>query len=261
MSCPLCNHILYTLSSETALGTKIKVDRCGNCGGIWFDAFELSSIPFYEVNKLAKMSISIRSMSHKKLERKQTSADLHCPKDNHTLEILQSEIKPVGVDSHECPHCHGIWASQKELFTIAHEEQIAFERGDEKVMPTTPSITLASAIAAAFLMLASFVTILSLSIVNENRIKAEELITQRYELPVAPEAVLVVFDTLQPMKASISYGPSILEITSTQEELFPTTSHKLLLGNLKKGSIYTYTITLKDESGKTFTTPRYSFIP
>jgi len=55
MLCPNCNKELKGVRGISHYGSTIKLNQCNNCGGIWFDEWELFSLEEKEVNKLEKI--------------------------------------------------------------------------------------------------------------------------------------------------------------------------------------------------------------
>jgi len=118
MKCPACSHPL----AETRVGN-LRVDVCQDgCGGIWFDAFELSKADD-EAEAVGDVLLQIRF--DKKLQvdflRKRD-----CPRcaDMKLKRHLFNPQSQVEVD--ECPNCGGYWLDHGELAKIrAEKAQIA----------------------------------------------------------------------------------------------------------------------------------------
>lgn len=109
MNCPACASPLVALPVE---GLVVDVCREG-CGGLWFDAFELSKVDQAH-EKLGEALVA--------LDFEPTAAILPnkrpCPK-CPGITMLQHKFspdKPVMVD--ECPNCGGVWLDGGELADI-----------------------------------------------------------------------------------------------------------------------------------------------
>lgn len=256
MHCPSCLHPLHPLTSETTIGTHITLDHCGNCGGTWFDSYELSSLPHHEVVRLAKMTISRHSSSSDHL----SANEWVCPRDNHILSPFDSDTLPASVKFYECPHCHGMWGSMGALSSFAEtmEKKVKTTAVHEKLFPDT-TISLASFLSLLFLFFTTFATLYIFKTVQENRTQAETLVTSRTTIPIDQTVMVLSFRTSLPLTSEISYGPTRLEMKKETITKEPSTFHRITIRNLSANTAYLYTLTLRDASGNSYTTPFYVF--
>jgi Zn-finger nucleic acid-binding protein len=114
MKCPACSNPL----TETQVGT-LRVDICQDgCGGIWFDAFELSRVddedeaagePLLRIQRDERLQVDF-------LRKRE------CPRcaDMKLKRHLFSPKSKVEVD--ECPNCGGYWLDYGELEKIRAEK-------------------------------------------------------------------------------------------------------------------------------------------
>ena len=109
--CPSCD---TDLTEEEFHHTM--VDRCEECGGIYFDAGELESIlkivELYTGTKLKEPDIDT-------LENVEQDRKLRCPADGAIFE--KHEIGGQIIDI--CPECRGIWLDAGELFALKIAEE------------------------------------------------------------------------------------------------------------------------------------------
>lgn len=79
----------------------VLIDRCGSCGGTWFDAEELRGVARgKELEKLAARLPMVRVVS-----------PFRCPRCGH--ECVEGHVADVEVDT--CTQCHGVWLDRGEL--------------------------------------------------------------------------------------------------------------------------------------------------
>jgi len=122
MKCPACDH---RLTSKNAGG--VLVDACeGGCGGLWFDAHELSKLD--EKHEGAGESLlNIRQRAG--TSRAPGAQKLQCPKCTTQTPMLRhfsSATRRVEMD--ECPRCGGHWLDPGELGSIRTEYATDQER-------------------------------------------------------------------------------------------------------------------------------------
>lgn len=108
MKCPKCG----TENMEVFSVRKVAVERCSSCGGIWFDARELSQLLDQDAQYVASLR---RGSVNVQLEGKKG----FCPRDGAELLRVYSSIDhSVILDA--CAECRGIWLDGGEfekLFT------------------------------------------------------------------------------------------------------------------------------------------------
>lgn len=113
MKCPACTKSL----SEVTAGA-VKVDACcEGCGGIWFDAFELSKLD----NASETGGESLLDIGKRANAQSDSLAKRQCPKCMSVtmMQHFYSVKRQVVVD--ECPGCGGFWLDMGELATIRGE--------------------------------------------------------------------------------------------------------------------------------------------
>jgi len=102
--CPCCKEELVLKRIPAHYGRYLEVDQCPQCGGIWFDKFELIAANPYGVDNLITPKTS-----------ENTCSSLGCPVDGTPLEILKDSIIPKDVTIYYCNECNGMWLSAESL--------------------------------------------------------------------------------------------------------------------------------------------------
>ena len=253
MLCPDCNHLLQKLSVTTKEGGRFEVDHCGRCGGTWFDPYEINRIPYHEVVSLSQMTAVPR-------RKFPPAAKQLCPEDNLELFPLSGDAVPKGVRLLSCKKCLGIWASQKDLWEFKkHQEETisAYDMGN-KFFPNL-SVVFVPAVTLLLLLITTFTTISGLQKQKEDRIMAEEIISNLSLSEIAGEAMGVTFETSVPVISEIYLGTSEISLAGIPVSPLPSVSHATIVRGLKRGQTYTYQIAVTDASGKTFRSEYQAF--
>lgn len=253
MHCPICGNILKKLEVSTMGGIKFIIDHCGNCGGTWFDAFELNRVPYHDVVRIAKQTV-LQKQIHSR------PSTLSCPHDHARLELFQSESLPKEVEMYRCHKCGGYWATQKGLEILKDLEQdrvVHYSIKKTKYQSISAIVWPASFLV--LLLVASFVTMTQLKEQQITSSQASGMIANLTVSPITSTAVTVSFQTKEPLSSSISYGKTIFDMKTLPISQSPSLTHGKILIGLYPNSVYIYKITLTDELGKTFTLPENSF--
>lgn len=102
MNCPRCRSAL----SEVKLD-EIVLDRCAQCGGIWFDFAEFERI-------LNRESRAIRELLPRGGAHQQPEEDnLPCPRCSATL--IRMRTAPGSISYHGCLTCYGRWLDGSDI--------------------------------------------------------------------------------------------------------------------------------------------------
>jgi Zn-finger nucleic acid-binding protein len=91
---------------------EVKVDGCGDCGGVWFDQRELSAIARAQAARLPDLEAQFQAGTG--------PAAPHatgCPSCGAALRAFEFPHAP-GIPLHGCETCHGIWVDDGELTAI-----------------------------------------------------------------------------------------------------------------------------------------------
>lgn len=105
MKCPRDGKTL----DEITVG-RFGVDRCEDCGGMWFDRDELEKVKDERDENLSWLDFDLWS-DEEKLKAGGTFVD--CPRDGSPLYQIRYGTSEVMADV--CPKCHGVWLDRDEL--------------------------------------------------------------------------------------------------------------------------------------------------
>lgn len=145
MLCPVCASLL---SEEVCAGERI--DRCGECGGMWVDQGELASIV---QNDDAPVAVAANA---------KRPAQLACPRCERPL-APHEYAHDSGVVLQRCPDCRGHWIEASQIAPLAAyvasnpaidklaatiEHQFASERRQRLLYAMLTSKLLSGAVAA-----------------------------------------------------------------------------------------------------------------
>lgn len=103
MKCPKCEQI----ELESRVVEDVEVDRCPDCGGIWFDQDELSK------------TLSLNASELKPLTKGKERPELNkligtCPVDQTGLiRVCSQHNRSIILD--RCPECLGVWLDGGEF--------------------------------------------------------------------------------------------------------------------------------------------------
>lgn len=122
MKCPQCGKTL----DEIKLGTS-RVDRCEECGGIWFDKDELKAVRDERDEELSWLDFDLWSDADQLVAG---GTFIDCPRDGSPL--YRIGYGPSGVLVDVCPQCHGIWLEMEELGKIQRSLQ---EKVNRETLP------------------------------------------------------------------------------------------------------------------------------
>lgn len=107
--CPHCQSQLKPVTIPNKYGQAVIVDQCINCGGIWFDEWELFPLQAKEIEKLESFS----QINLQQLKKEHIGNNL-CPKCSTGLAILKDPIIPKSIEMMQCAKCSGFWLNQGE---------------------------------------------------------------------------------------------------------------------------------------------------
>jgi Zn-finger nucleic acid-binding protein len=117
MQCPKCGGELQPVVQDS-----IEVDRCAQCGGLWFDRLE--------ADRLVKMKGSAKQLDtgdtqvgagHNQLDK------IECPR-CHTQMIRMVDLEQHHIWYESCPVCYGKWFDAGEFKDLQHETVMDFFR-------------------------------------------------------------------------------------------------------------------------------------
>ncbi len=108
MNCPKCSSAMETVKQE---GTT--VDRCTDCGGIWFDVFEAEDLIEAENGISVDTGNKIKGLQMNKIR------DISCPRCGKQMQTVSDREDPL-LKFEVCTGCHGYFLDAGELRDMAH---------------------------------------------------------------------------------------------------------------------------------------------
>lgn len=91
----------------------MKVDRCANCGGLWFDKNELGAVRDHRDKNLSWLDFDLWKNKNKLVV---SGRFIDCPRDGKPLFKIKYNGTGVMVDI--CLDCKGVWLDRDELDKI-----------------------------------------------------------------------------------------------------------------------------------------------
>ena len=111
MLCPNEKAEMHQVKAESFYGQTIILDQCPECGGIWFDNFELYMPKPGQAEKIELLNLdSLRSSAIVQ------NAMLLCPKDHTKLIRFNDPFFPKDLILSRCQVCDGFWLNRGEFF-------------------------------------------------------------------------------------------------------------------------------------------------
>ena len=103
MRCPKCGSDFETFTHEN-----VEVDRCNNCGGIWFDAAEKKNLEQIE-------DAAIIDSGDKRVGKKYNEMrNINCPKCDVTMYRVADKTQ-FHIEYESCPACYGTFFDAGEF--------------------------------------------------------------------------------------------------------------------------------------------------
>jgi len=127
LSCPGCGNLLKEVYAEAHYGRYLLLDQCTDCGGIWFDSWELYYLNEGEANRLDSVDQEklLALTSFKK------GSD-QCPRCQSDLEPFHDPNLPKDAKIERCPKCNGLWLNRGELHRYADYKAGLRERQEDR---------------------------------------------------------------------------------------------------------------------------------
>lgn len=104
ITCPKCKGSL-----EQVVYANIEVDRCCQCGGIWFDALEAEELKKIEGSESLDIGNPAVGSQLNHIDGK-----ILCPR-CHAATIRMLDIDRYSIWYEQCPKCQGIWLDAGEF--------------------------------------------------------------------------------------------------------------------------------------------------
>lgn len=130
MKCPGCGGALKEVYAGANYGRVLLLDQCADCGGVWFDRWELYFARPSSLKSLHR--IDTESFSAVNPARRGTGG---CPKCGHELKPFIDPVLPKDASIKRCDACKGLWLNRGELEKYA-EFKASF--GGREPGPSSP---------------------------------------------------------------------------------------------------------------------------
>ncbi|OIP23288.1 hypothetical protein COX95_01700 [bacterium CG_4_10_14_0_2_um_filter_33_32] len=128
MFCPNCKTQFKTVQANSANpGLFVLIDQCPNCGGIWFDQFELYQISSSEAQQIDNVNEVLLA------NKMPINSNLYCPKDHTKLEEFNDPNIPKDIQIDRCAKCSGIWLNKGELLRFKNRMKQSTKGIDSKI--------------------------------------------------------------------------------------------------------------------------------
>ena len=125
LTCPKCENPMDKVDFA-----RVEVDRCTICGGLWFDATELSRLRTATGSEV----IDVGGLKTGTAKERPASA-MECPKDSTPL-VARADPDQEHIEYEQCPKCLGVFFDAGEFkdlkeFTVG-EKLAKFFKGTTK---------------------------------------------------------------------------------------------------------------------------------
>jgi uncharacterized protein len=117
VQCPKCSGTLQVVVQDS-----MEIDRCDQCGGLWFDMLELDRLR--KSGRVAALDTGDAGVG-KDLNRQ---AKVNCPRCN-TLMIPMVDLRQSHIWYESCGVCFGKWFDAGEIKDLSQETIFDFFRG------------------------------------------------------------------------------------------------------------------------------------
>lgn len=253
MTCPRGDGELIEKTVNRPGDTSLKYWVCNTCGGQWLRAFDAN---FLRSGDIAGKSVVNQPLLRPLVDFPASSVFI-CPVCGFRLARVTGQNIPENVTSWNCPHGHGYFFPQGQLFKfkVAQEAKIAYHKAWEIPLPGVSS-TLLTAIVGIILSLG-----LIFGAVEGQRqqiilTQAKDNITYNH-VSVSKDDKSIIFMVNTAVKTTITLHINKLQFTS-QMQSADKKSHTLRITNVPNGE-YNYYLTFP-VSGKELRSEDFSFL-
>ena len=117
MKCPKCGGDLLPVVQDS-----IEVDRCDQCGGLWFDRMEADRL-----RKVKGSAGALDTGDAKVGEAQNQQGKIECPR-CHTPMIRMVDLDQHHIWFESCTVCYGRWFDAGEFQDLQHDTVVDFFR-------------------------------------------------------------------------------------------------------------------------------------
>ncbi|HBO84058.1 MAG: hypothetical protein A2073_01735 [Deltaproteobacteria bacterium GWC2_42_11] len=131
--CPSCGGQMKHVYAEANYGRYLLLDQCQDCGGIWFDRWELYHLKDEEAHRLDPVD------KEKLLMPAPHSVEAGiCPVCRVKMESFKDPNLPEDARIERCPQCNGLWLNRGELMKYVNHRMSIKKKGNNTAHPITP---------------------------------------------------------------------------------------------------------------------------
>jgi len=116
VQCPKCGGTLQMVRQDN-----IEVDRCDQCGGLWFDMLELERLVKMRGSEAVDVGDVVEGGQHNQ------QGKIECPR-CHTQMIRMVDLHQHHIWFESCPVCYGKWFDAGEFADLKHDTVVDFFR-------------------------------------------------------------------------------------------------------------------------------------
>lgn len=117
MKCPKCGGDLLPVVQDS-----IEVDRCNQCGGLWFDRMEADRL-----RKVKGSAGAVDTGDAEVGEAQNQQGKIECPR-CHTPMIRMVDLEQHHIWYESCTVCYGKWFDAGEFQDLQHDTVVDFFR-------------------------------------------------------------------------------------------------------------------------------------
>ena len=117
MKCPKCDGMLQLVVQDN-----IEVDRCDQCGGLWFDMLEVDRL-----QKAKNRASALDTGDARVGEELNQQGKIECPR-CHTQMIRMVDLRQHHIWYESCPVCYGKWFDAGEFKDLQQVTVVDFFR-------------------------------------------------------------------------------------------------------------------------------------
>ncbi|MDO8427307.1 MAG: zf-TFIIB domain-containing protein [Deltaproteobacteria bacterium] len=123
--CPGCGGDLKEAYAEATYGRFLLLDQCPDCGGVWFDKWELYFVKAKAIKGLGE--VDLKALASPVVEK---AGSDKCPRCEVGLIPFTDPFLPKDASIKRCTQCHGLWLNRGELGKYArHKESFKKDNG------------------------------------------------------------------------------------------------------------------------------------
>ena len=141
LKCPNEHADMHEVRLSSNASQVFVVDQCHNCGGIWFDRFELYQAKDGEWQRLDDINAdAFRQQTELASDSRQ------CPRDGTELKRFSDPYFPSGIAVEKCPKCDGFWLNRVEFKKFQEARQLKRPR-EIVIEPSTTQVQIEGVLA------------------------------------------------------------------------------------------------------------------